>query len=151
MRSAILVNFDCLLRTGELLQLSVADIMANDQRTFTTINLPDTKGEERGITDSKSVTNAPLIRLLARFIQTKQPGGSIIVQLPQAFRRSFRQLLDGLSLNNLLLKPYSMRRGGATSLFRTTNSLDVLVLKGRWVTAGLCGPQHHSGSRGKIR
>ena len=103
----ILVGFDCLLCTGELLQL-------------------------KGITDSVSVTNAALIRLLARFIQTKQPGDSIIERLPQAFRRSFRQLVDGLSLNNLLMKPYSMRRGGATSLFRATNSLDVVVLKGRW-------------------
>ena len=107
--------------------------MMNDHLTFATINLPDTKGEKRtGITDSVSVTDAPLIRLLARFIQIKQPGDSIIERVPQAFRRCFRQLVDGLSLNNLLLKPYSMRRGGATSLFRATNSLDVVVLKGRW-------------------
>ncbi len=101
------MRFDCLLRTGELLQLKVADLMINDQLTFATINFPDTKGEKR-------------------------TGGSVIVQLPQAFRRSLRQLVDGLSLNNLLLKPYSMRRGGATSLFRATNALDVVVLKGRW-------------------
>ena len=78
------------------------------------------------------MTDAPLIRLLARLIQIKQPGDSIIERVPQAFRRCFRQLVDGLSLNNLLLKPYSMRRGGATSLFRATNSLDVVGLKGRW-------------------
>ena len=119
MRGAILVRFDCLLRTGELLQLSVADIMTNDQLTFATIILPDTRDEEHGITDSMSVTNAPLIRLLARFIQTKQPGSSVIVQLPQAVRRSLRQLLDDPSLNNL--KPYSMRRGRATNLFRAAN------------------------------
>ena len=135
MSVGILIRFDCLLRTGELLQLRVADIMMNDQLTFATINLPDTKGEKRtGITDSVSVTDAALIRLIARFIQTKQPGDSIIERVPQAFRRCFRQLVDGLSLNNLLLKPYSMRRGGATSLFRGTNSLDVVVLKGRWAT-----------------
>ena len=92
-------------------------------------------GEKRtGSTDSVSVTDAPLIRLLARLIQIKQPGDSIIERVPQALRRCFRQLGDGLSLNNLLLKPYSMRRGGATSLFRGTNSLDVVVLKGRWAT-----------------
>ena len=69
MSVGILIGFDCLLRTGELLQLRVADIMMNDQLTFATINLPDTKGEKRtGITDSVSVTDAPLIRLLARLI-----------------------------------------------------------------------------------
>ena len=80
------------------------------------------------------MTDAPLIRLLARLIQIKQPGDSIIERVPQALRRCSRQLGDGLSLNNLLLKPYSMRRGRATSLSRGTNSLDVVVLKGRWAT-----------------
>ena len=107
--------------------------MMNDHLTFATINLPDTKGEKRtGITDSVSVTDAPLIRLLGRFIQMKQPGDSIIERVPQAFRRYFRQLVGGLSRNNLLLGPCSMRRGGVTSLLRGTNSLDVVVLKGRW-------------------
>ena len=136
MSVGILIGFDCLLRAGELLQLRGADIMMNDQLTFATINLPGTKrGKKRtGITDSVSVTDAPLIRLLARLIQIKQPGDSIIKRVPQAFRRCFRQPVDGLSLNNLLLKPYSVRRGRATSLFRGTNSLDVVVLKGRWAT-----------------
>ena len=117
MSVGILIGFDCLLRAGELLQLRGADIMMNDQLTFATINLPDTKGGKcTGITDSVSVTEAALIRLLARFM-TKQPGDSIIERVPRAFRRCLRQLVDGLSLNNLLLKPYSMRRGGATSLF----------------------------------
>ena len=65
-------------------------------------------------------------------VQTEQPGDSIIERVPQAFRRCFRQLVDDLSLNNLLLKPYSRKRNNAGSLFRTTNSLDVVVIKGRW-------------------
>ena len=97
----ILIGFDCLLRTGELLQLRVADIMINDQLAFATINLPDTKGEKRtGITDSVSVTNTALIRLLARFIQTKQPGfhhrttaSSIPQELSTAGRWAFSQQL----------------------------------------------------------
>ena len=87
--------------------------------------------DTKGITDSVSVTEAALIRLLARFM-TRQPGDSIIERVPRAFRRCLRQLVDGLSLNNLLLEPYSVRRGSATSLFRATNSLDDVVLKGCW-------------------
>ena len=68
MSVGILVGSDCLLCTGDLLQLRVADIMMNNQ-PFATINLPDTIGEKRtGITDSVSVTDAALIRLIARFI-----------------------------------------------------------------------------------
>ena len=48
----ILVGFDCLLCTGELLQLKIADSMINDQLTFTT------KGDKcTGITDSVNVTS----------------------------------------------------------------------------------------------
>ena len=129
----ILVAFDCLLRTGELMQMRVGDIMINASLNFATINLPDTKGEKRtGVTDSVSITDPLLVRLLARFIQDKLPGDLIVQRQSQTFRRCFKQLVDGLYLYNLLLKPYSMRRGGATSLFRNTNSLDVVVLRGRW-------------------
>ena len=60
-----------------------------------------------GIANSVSVTNAALIRLIARFIQIKQPGNSIIERVPQALRRCLRQLVDKLSLNDLLLKANS--------------------------------------------
>ena len=36
-------RFNCLLRTGELRQLVVADIMVHDQLTFKAVNLPDTR------------------------------------------------------------------------------------------------------------
>ena len=65
--------------------------------------------KEPGIASSVSVTTAALIRLIARFIQTKQPGNSIIERVPQALRRCLRQLVDKLSLNDLLLKPNSGR------------------------------------------
>ena len=72
MSVGVLVGFDCLLRTSELLQLRIADIVMNDQLTFATINLPGTR-KTPGIANSVSVTKAALIRLIARFIQTKQP------------------------------------------------------------------------------
>ena len=101
----ILVGFDCLLCTGKLLQLKIADSMINDQLTLATVNWADTKGEKcTGITNSVNVTNTVLIRLLARFIQTKQPDDSIIAQLPQASRSSFRQLADGLLSQQLTSK-----------------------------------------------
>ena len=46
MSVGILIGFDCVLRTCELLQLRVADIMMNDQLTFATINLPTPKGSQ---------------------------------------------------------------------------------------------------------
>ena len=60
-----LVAFNCLLRTGELLQLRIADTMMNNLLTFANVDLPDTIG----IMDSVSAATA-LLRLIARFIQT---------------------------------------------------------------------------------
>ena len=78
-----LVGLDCLLRTGELLQLRIANIMMNDQLTFATIDLPDTINEGlTGITDAFSKTDAALTHLLAHFIQTKHPSNSIIERVP---------------------------------------------------------------------
>ena len=90
MSVGILVGFDCLLRTGELLQLRVADIMMNNQLTFATINLPDTIGEKRtGITDSVSVTDAALIHIIARFIQNKAARQFDMERVPQLFTDAF--------------------------------------------------------------
>ena len=89
MSVGILVAFDCLLRTGELLQLRGADIMMNNQ-PFATINLPDTIGEKRtGITDSVSVTDAALIHIIARFIQNKAARQFDMERVPQLFTDAF--------------------------------------------------------------
>ena len=133
MAVAILVAFDCLLRTGELINLKAGDIIFNTAYTFASINLPDTKGEKRtGITDSITIEQPQLVRLLARHVQHMLPGYGIVTRSPAAFRTSFRELVHGLSLHNLFIRPYSLRRGGATTLFRNANALDVVVLRGRW-------------------
>ena len=63
------------------------------------------------------------IRPLARFVQTRLPGNSTIVQLPQAVCSNFRRWADELSLNDFLRKPHSVKRGSATSQSQATNSL----------------------------
>ena len=47
----------------------------------------------------------------------KAAKNSIIKRVPQAFRRCFRQLVDKLSLNNLLRKPYSMNEAMPQAFF----------------------------------
>ena len=100
--------------------------------TFASINLPDTRGKKRiGITHSITIEQPQLVRLLARHVQHMLPGDGIVTRSPAAFRTSFMELVHGLSLHNLFIRPYSLRRGGATTLFRNTNALDVVVLRGR--------------------
>ena len=116
-----------------MLNLKAGDIIFNAAYSFASTNLPDTKGEKRiGITDSIAIGQPQLVRLLARHVQHMLPGDGIVTRSPAAFRTSFRELVHGLSLHNLFIRPYSLRRGGATTLFRNANALDVVVLRGRW-------------------
>ena len=52
-----------------------------------------------------------------------------------AWRRAFNQALKGLKLTELGLRPYSLRRGGATFFFQHHGSFDKLLLQGRWAAA----------------
>ena len=50
-----LIRFDCLLCTGKLLQLRIANIMTKDPGTFATIDLPNTiKKRCTGITNQSA-------------------------------------------------------------------------------------------------
>ena len=86
--------------------------MMSNLLTFATIDLPDT-------------IKAALIRLIARFIQTKQPSNSIMQRAPQALGRCFRQLVDNHSLNNYeaMLQAFAGRK-----------FIGIVVLKGRGQT-----------------
>ena len=123
---------DGLLRTGELLQLRVADIMMNNQLTFATIDLPDTIG----IRDSVSVTRLSFVSLHALYRQSSQTI-------------CLHQLVDELSLNNLLLKPYETMPQAYSEpqihwmvlCSKAAGQANVLH------KAGHCNPQHHFRSR----
>ena len=43
--------------------------------------------------------------------------------------------MEGLNLTELALRPYSLRRGGATFFFQHHGSFDKLLLQGRWAAA----------------
>lgn len=47
----------------------------------------------------------------------------------------FNNVLKALHFDELQLRPYSLRRGGATFQFRQHGSLDRLLLHGRWLAA----------------
>ena len=88
-----LVAFNCLLRTGELLQLRIADTMMNNLLTFANVDLPDSIGIMEPV--SKQQLSFVSLHALYRHSQA--------IRVPQAFCRC---LIDKFSRNNLVLKPY---------------------------------------------
>ena len=51
---------------------------------------------------------------------------------PKALRRKFKTCVEDIGLQNHNLQLYSLRRGGATELFRSSGSLHEVAERGRW-------------------
>ena len=64
----------------------------------------------------------------------KQIAGSheFLTVKPHKWREFFNECCKGLKVSDWSFRPYSLRRGGATSLFLKTNFLDKVLLTGRW-------------------
>ena len=52
-----------------------------------------------------------------------------------AFRSLFRRILDELQVSHLDFRPYSLRRGRATSEMQTHGLMSKTLIRGRWKTA----------------
>ncbi|CAE8593709.1 unnamed protein product, partial [Polarella glacialis] len=95
--------------------------------------LPETKGTARkGAIETVSVTDPELSLILWGVCRhLKKPGDALLRRTPQQFRTIFKAAVELLGLDSLI-KPYSLRRRGATHWFRETGSLDSTVDRGRW-------------------
>ena len=104
-----------------------------------TLDLPDTKTTFRkGTKESVTLTDDALVMFLAMLVSDRQPGDKLYSNGPALFRRRFSQLVQALSLQNVYLLPYSLRRGGATHYFLETGSLDLTAVRGRWQNIKTC-------------
>jgi integrase len=125
----------CLLRTGELLNLAWKDVELDGSLLRGALNLGITKsGARRGIAESVSVTQPWLIAMLFTYRQhhNKQPGDRFISLSSSAFPKTFADAIRGLGWQDWGFMPYSLRRGGATELWRSTGQLSQVTVRGRW-------------------
>ena len=133
---AILVGFDALLRTGELVSLTKQDVDIAPNFATAVLNLGYTKAGSRiGSQESVTLDDPKIIKNLAARVSVLQPGDLLLPKGPFEFRRCFKQLLCELHLESMGFKPYSLRRGGATHHFRSCGQLSRTVVKGRWTNA----------------
>lgn len=125
----LVVGFSLFLRTGELLQLGPQDI------TLAVVFIPSLKGIKRKLLplerlDLTEATALASLRYLCNHASKKQ--AAFWSHSRQEFMNLWNQVLDQLRLNNLGYKPYSLRRGGATTAYKNGVSLDRLLTLGRW-------------------
>ena len=131
----LVLGFEGLLRTGELLQVTPADILLRDGETL--IHLKHTKTSGR-----KAATEVVhfchswayvLLEATKEMAITFQ-GNHVPIwgASHQLFRQKFRRYLKVFCLHRMGFRPCSLRRGGATALFLRTKSYDAALQSGRW-------------------
>ena len=129
---SLLLGFHGLLRTGEILSLKRSHFQVHAESETVVISLGLTKGGKRqGAAESVSLRVRDITRRVQQWIST--PGAPVsLVSSPAQWRKSFSDALEALEFTSFQFRPYSLRRGGATFLFRQQGSLDKLLIHGRW-------------------
>ena len=135
MATMLLVGFHCLLRTGEFLALTAESVLLG--RTAGILNFADTKtSRKHAAHDAISITDSLTLEVLRTLVELRNEQSLTAVKLwnasPQCFRNRFNALMQLFGLQSHSFRPYSLRRGGATALFQESNSMEVVLTRGRW-------------------
>ena len=121
----LLLGFELFLRTGELLLLRIQDFLFGTSTRSLVINLGLTKsGKRRGLPEQVTLRNPRLIVLCRLVLADVEPGEYVFPERPCVFRDKFRTALEQQGIQDLGLRPYSLRRGGITAAFQEGWSFD---------------------------
>eukprot|EP00438_Fugacium_kawagutii_P024164 Skav223373 [mRNA] locus=scaffold1536:207881:208807:+ [translate_table: standard] len=126
-----------MLRTGELFNLHVHHILLGDATIVFQLGFTKT-GLRRAIDENVVIEDPLALQLISTWVSVRRATGnsqsSFWPHFPQKFRDEFRRLVKFFQLPTNL-RPYSLRRGGATHEFRSTGQMERTLLKGRWGTS----------------
>ena len=127
----ILLGFDRFLRSGELFKLRKACIAFGAGKAV--ITLQNTKTSKRkGVDEMVTVTSPLVLKALLRACKQLKDSDLVLQRSVPSCRSVFKKLLDVFELSSLGYNMYSLRRGGATSFFFKSGSMDETIVVGRW-------------------
>lgn len=127
----LLISFVFYLRTGEALALRKSDILCNLADGSVVIRIASSKTSKN---DQQSLAHfdLQLAQLLSALLRNFDPDEELWPFSMTHFRNCFTNICSFFDLQPLGLVPYSIRRGGATYFYMKTNSLDAVMIRGRW-------------------
>ena len=135
----LLVAYDCLLRTSEAATLCMSNFEFDKKMKCCLLILSASKGQTRtGVKESMSLLDPSLVRWAAALKELIPAGEPLIPGGSKTLRRKFRDLVRATGLQKLDLQVYSLRRGGATDMFRQCGSFDSVSDRGRWKQVRTC-------------
>ena len=125
-----MVVFNCILRIAEMCKLRPLDCQATDFSVL--LILIDTKiGGRAGVHEQVTCTDPWLAPILAKLVRSTPLGTNLLRIEGFKFKRIWKKGRAALGLPPKYT-PYSIRRGGATALFKHSGSYDKVSEKGRW-------------------
>ena len=131
----LLAGFDGLLRTGELLGLTGADLLI--RKDIGLVRLADTKtSSSKGIAEVVTLKHEWTLMVLDTLVDYLREQRLLHIPIwrgtSAAFRQRFRSYCRAFRVHHMGFRPYRLRRGGATALFQDTLSYDAALEQGRW-------------------
>lgn len=132
---SLLVGYYCLLRSGELFDVTSSDIFMASASHPAIISLGLTKGGKRaGAAESATLNVEFVLKMLWNWKSQVSPPCKLVPS-HASWRQTFSKYLQALDLESYAFRPYSLRRGGATFWFQKHGSFDRLLVAGRWQAA----------------
>lgn len=126
----LILGFHTFARAGELFQARAGDFLLGSRSGTWTLPLSKS-GQRQGVTESLLITDPFVVVLLKNFLRNFSPGDNVSLVSGGTQRKRLNDLLISLQIP-FPFRWYSVRRGGATHAFRTTNNIASICVKGRW-------------------
>lgn len=140
MAGLLLLGFHCLMRTGELLQIRPCDFILGDDSGL--ISIPSSKsGVRNNSKESVTIQDPCTLEVARAMVELCQAQGR--QNLPcwersgSSFRNLFKQILVELEISELNMRPYSLRRGGATYEMQSHGLMEKTLIRGRWKNSNI--------------
>jgi len=131
------VGFHAMLRTSEMMQLTVNHLMIHSSHQAFSVVIPTAKTSQ-GNPQVLQIKDDTLLVMAQRVQKALQPKQLLWKAGPHSFRRTFQKLLTHLGFPVQSYLPYSLRRGGATWYYQSTLNLDATMTRGRWACQKTC-------------
>lgn len=126
----LILGFHTFARAGELFQAKAGDFVLGQRSGTWTLPLSKS-GQRQGVTESILLTDPFVLVLLRNFVKDLSPGDSLSLVSGGTQRKRLNDLLLALKIS-FPFRWYSVRRGGATHAYRTSNNIAAICVKGRW-------------------
>ena len=116
-----------------MLELRGMDVEQSVGKAGLILRLRNTKVGQRRGQDEGVVVGDPLVRAVLRLLsQGLEAGDPLLGGQGHHWRYRWNAAIRALKLQRLDIRAYSLRRGGATWLFRKSGSFDRCLDRGRW-------------------